>query len=89
MDDSTVKWSQERIDHIVTTLRPFLAESGYDPDKDCFFIPASRYADNSRFLKVLDDLPIPPRDPNGPLRVPVLHKEKDPEIGVFIHGKVE
>lgn len=106
MDESTVKWSKERYDHIVTALRPFLAASGYDPDKDCFFIPVSGilgdnidrvvdksvcswYTDDRHFLQVLDDLPVPPRDPNGPLRVPVLDKEKDPEIGVFIHGKVE
>jgi len=41
MDEPTVKWSKERYDHIVTALRPFLAASGYDPDKDCFFIPVS------------------------------------------------
>lgn len=41
MDEPSVKWSQERFTDIVTALRPFLASSGYDPDKDCVFLPAS------------------------------------------------
>jgi peptide chain release factor subunit 3 len=41
MDEPTVKWSKERFTEIVNALRPFLASSGYDPDKDCTFIPVS------------------------------------------------
>jgi peptide chain release factor subunit 3 len=39
-------------------------------------------------LQVLDDLPLPPRDPNGPLRVPVLDKMTEKGAPV-IFGKVE
>jgi len=35
----------------------------------------------------LDDLPVEKRDPNGPLRIPVLDKMK--EGGVIAHGKIE
>ena len=41
MDEPTVKWQKERYTDIVNALKPFLAQSGYDPENDCFFIPVS------------------------------------------------
>ncbi len=41
MDEPTVKWSKDRYTEIVKNLKPFLAQSGYDPDKDCTFLPVS------------------------------------------------
>ena len=38
-------------------------------------------------MEILDDLPLPPRDENGSLRVPVLDKMQD--RGVVVFGKVE
>jgi peptide chain release factor subunit 3 len=38
-------------------------------------------------LELLDNLELPPRDENGPLRIPVLDKMRD--RGVVIFGKVE
>jgi len=38
-------------------------------------------------MEILDDLPIPKRDPNGPLRLPIMDKYK--ESGFFVFGKVE
>ena len=38
-------------------------------------------------MEILDGLPIEKRDPNGPLRMPVLDKVK--EQGVVAHGKIE
>jgi len=38
-------------------------------------------------LEILDDLEVPPRKPDGPLRIPVLDKMKD--RGTVIFGKVE
>jgi peptide chain release factor subunit 3 len=38
-------------------------------------------------LDLLDDLEVPPRDPTGPLRIPVLDKMRD--RGVVIFGKIE
>lgn len=104
MDEPTVRWQKERYDEIVTSLKPFLAASGYDPDKDCTFIPVSGlcgdnidkvvdptvcnwYTEKRHLLQVLDQLPVPPRDANGPLRVPVLDKMQD--RGAVIFGKVE
>jgi peptide chain release factor subunit 3 len=38
-------------------------------------------------MQILDDLPMEKRDPNGPLRMPVLEKVK--EQGIVAHGKIE
>jgi len=38
-------------------------------------------------MEVLDDLPIPKRDPNSALRLPIMDKYK--ESGFFVFGKVE
>jgi peptide chain release factor subunit 3 len=38
-------------------------------------------------LDILDNLELPPRDPNGPIRIPILDKMKD--RGVVVFGKVE
>lgn len=81
MDEASVKWSKERYDEIITTLRPFLASCGYDPDKDCVFVPVSglngeniknqmntnvcNWYKGPALLDILDDLEVPPRDPNG------------------------
>jgi peptide chain release factor subunit 3 len=45
------------------------------------------YQDGRYLMQVLDDLPIPPRDEKGPLRVPVLDTMQD--RGAVIFGKVE
>jgi peptide chain release factor subunit 3 len=103
MDEASVKWSKDRYNEIVSGLRPFLAESGYDPDKDCVFLPLSglngenistplkptvcNWYTGPTLLQVLDDLELPPRDANGPLRIPILDKMRD--RGVVIFGKVE
>lgn len=39
MDDVTVKWSQERYDHCVKKLSPFLKSCGYRVKKDVVFMP--------------------------------------------------
>lgn len=41
MDEASVKWNKDRYNEIVTALKPFLALSGYDPEKDCTFLPVS------------------------------------------------
>jgi len=41
MDEPSVKWQKERYNEIVTALKPFLATCGYDPEKDCSYIPVS------------------------------------------------
>jgi len=104
MDEPSVKWSKDRYNDICNSLKPFLQQSGYDPEKDCTFIPVSGlcgdnihksldkgvcnwYTDGRNLLEVLDDLPVPPRDEKGALRVPILDKMLD--RGVIAFGKVE
>jgi peptide chain release factor subunit 3 len=41
MDEPSVKWSKDRYNEIVTALKPFFASCGYDPEKDCSYIPIS------------------------------------------------
>ncbi len=41
MDEPSVRWSKERYDEILSNLKPFLKQSGYDPDNDCIFLPIS------------------------------------------------
>ncbi len=47
MDKVSVKWSMDRYNYICDKLKPFLQQSGYDPEKDCTFIPISGiFSDN-------------------------------------------
>ena len=41
MDEPTVRWQKERYNQIITDLKPFLAQSGYDPELDCIYVPIS------------------------------------------------
>ena len=103
MDESTVKWSQDRYEEIRTQLSPFIRECGYDLEKDITWVPVSGLnGDNLKeslaknvcnwykgptLLDMIDDLGLPDRDPNGPIRIPVLDKMRD--RGVVMFGKVE
>lgn len=103
MDESSVKWSKDRYNEIITSLKPFIQMSGYDPEKDCIFVPISGLnGDNMKepvskavcnwyqgptYLEIIDNLELPPRDHEGPLRIPVLDKMRD--RGVVMFGKVE
>ena len=104
MDDSTVRWSKDRYNEIIKGLTPFLALSGYDPVKDCIFVPISGltgdnvnrpleklmcswYQDGRSFMQILDELPVPPRNECGHLRIPILDKMQD--RGAIVFGKIE
>jgi peptide chain release factor subunit 3 len=103
MDEPSVKWSKDRYTEIIASLKPFILSCGYDPEKDCTFVPISGLnGDNLKdpvsktvcgwytgptLLEILDDLELPPRNPDGPLRVPILDKMRD--RGTVIFGKVE
>lgn len=41
MDDPSVKWSQDRYKEIKDRLFPFLAECGYDIERDVVLVPIS------------------------------------------------
>jgi peptide chain release factor subunit 3 len=103
MDEASVKWSKERYTEILNGLRPFISSCGYDPERDCIFVPISGLSgDNIKepvskavcnwytgptMLDIIDNLELPKRDPDGPLRIPVLDKMRD--RGVVMFGKVE
>jgi peptide chain release factor subunit 3 len=42
--------------------------------------------DGPTFMEIIDNLPVEKRDAEGPLRIPILDKQKD--RGIVIHGKV-
>jgi peptide chain release factor subunit 3 len=103
MDEPSVKWSKERFNEIQSNLTPFISGCGYDPEKDVIYVPISGLTgDNIKepapktvcnwysgptLLEILDSLETPPRDPEGPLRIPVLDKMKD--RGTVMFGKIE
>ncbi|MQL88551.1 hypothetical protein Taro_021114 [Colocasia esculenta] len=102
MDEQTVKWSKERYDEIESKMVPFLRSSGYNK-KDVQFLPISGllgYNIKTRMdpkvcgwwngpclFEVLDAAEVPPRDPKGPLRMPIIDKFKD--MGTMVMGKIE
>jgi len=104
MDDPTVEWSKERYDEIVGKLSPFLKAVGYNPGKQLSFIPVSGYTganlmervkptvcpwyDSKSFIETMDELKPLNRNPEGPLRVPIIDKYKERGTTVIM-GKVE
>ena len=103
MDEKSVMWRKDRYDHIVENLKPFVLSVGYKED-DLFWVPISGltgenittpleknvcdWYDGPPLVEILDNLPVEYRDPNGPLRIPVLDKMKE-ATRMIIHGKVE
>ncbi|PKA49968.1 Elongation factor 1-alpha C [Apostasia shenzhenica] len=103
MDDHTVNWSKERYDEIESKMIPFLKSSGYNTKKDVHFLPISglvgfnlakridkkvcNWWDGPCLFEVLDAIEIPPRDPKGPVRMPIIDKYKD--MGTVLMGKIE
>ncbi|KAL5704222.1 hypothetical protein ACHQM5_022678 [Ranunculus cassubicifolius] len=103
MDDPTVKWSKERYDEIESKMVPFLKTSGYNLKKDVQFLPISGlmginmqtrvdksvcpWWTGSSLFEALDLIEIPPRDPNGPVRMPIIDRFKD--MGTVVMGKIE
>ncbi|XP_008784278.2 eukaryotic peptide chain release factor GTP-binding subunit ERF3A-like [Phoenix dactylifera] len=102
MDDPTVKWSKERFDEIESKMVPFLKSSGY-LRKDVQFLPISGLVGTNMktrveksicdwwngpcLFEVLDSIAVPPRDPKGPLRMPIIDKYR--EMGTVVMGKIE
>lgn len=96
----TNDWSEARYNHIKSQVTPFLENSCGFSGVD--FIPIdslnnqnihTRHPNISWYsgpclTEVLDRIKIPVRDPDGPLRIPVIDKFKD--IGQFyLYGKIE
>ena len=103
MDESTVMWSKERYDEIVGKVTPFLKSSGYNTAKHVHFLPVAALTGANikervgtekcpwfagpSLLELLDGISIGGRDPEGPLRLPVLDKYID--RGIVAMAKVE
>uniref|UniRef100_A0A1D1XV26 Eukaryotic peptide chain release factor GTP-binding subunit ERF3A n=1 Tax=Anthurium amnicola TaxID=1678845 RepID=A0A1D1XV26_9ARAE len=103
MDEPTVRWSKERYDEIESKMTPFLKSSGYNIRKDVQFLPISGllgYNIKARMdpnvcgwwngpclFEVVDAVEVPPRDPKGPVRMPIIDKFKD--MGTMVMGKIE
>ncbi|XP_074280169.1 uncharacterized protein LOC141605347 [Silene latifolia] len=103
MDEPTVKWSKERYDEIESKMTPFLKGSNYNVKKDVKFLPISGllgtnikvrvdksvcpWWNGESLFEAMDGIEGPPRDPEGPLRIPIIDKFKD--MGTVIMGKIE
>jgi len=103
MDEESVKWSEERYMEIKTKLTPFLKSCGYDIDNYVHWIPLSglngdnlvKPIDSHKcswykgpyFTELLDQIEVPNRDDNGPVRLPILDRYK--ENALYIMGKLE
>lgn len=103
MDEPSVKWEKSRYDEIRAGLMPFLIATGYT-ENDVTFVPISGLAgdniltrvtketcswyDGPTLMEILDKLPVEKRDPNGPLRIPIIDKMKDANQ-IIAHGKIE
>ena len=102
-DEETVQWSEARYNDIVTRLSPYLKTVGYNIQRDVTFLPVSGlrgfnlkdgipdglcpWYKGPTLFEILDHMEIGGRDPNAPLRLPVLDKFND--RGCIITGKVE
>ncbi len=103
MDEDSVKWSKERYDSIVKTLKPFLHSCGFDTEKNVKWIPISGltgenlckeldkhkcdWYDGPDLIELMDSIELPKRDEKGPVRVSVLDRYK--ENSVYLMGKLE
>lgn len=99
MDDC--KWSEKRYNEIKKGVSPFLKSCGYNLERDIHFLPVSgltgdNFIEPSKhfnwykgpsFVQILNDLKIPKRKADDPLRVPILDKMQDQ--GTILFGKVE
>ena len=103
MDEESVKWSKERYDNIVKTLKPFIHSCGFDVEKNVKWIPISGltgenlcvpldkhkcdWYDGPDLIEIMDTIEIPKRDENGPVRVSILDRYKENQV--YIMGKIE
>lgn len=104
MDHDTVKWSKARFDEIKYKLGAFLGMAcKYSPD-NIHWIPVSGllgtnikekvdksicdWYQGESLLTLLDILPVPGRDHNGPLRIPIFEKVREQE-DCLVLGKIE
>jgi len=102
MDEESVRWNKDRFDSIKSQLTPVLNHYGFKIEKDVSWIPLSgltganiakplepktcSWYEGPTFMELLEKVELPPRELEGPIRIPVLDKLKDRGTDVF--GKV-
>ena len=103
MDEDSVKWSKERYDNIVKTLKPFIHSCGFDVEKNVKWIPISGLTGENLcipldkhkcdwyhgpdLIEIMDTIELPKREENGPVRVSILDRYKENQV--YIMGKIE
>jgi len=103
MDEDSVKWSKERYDNIVKTLKPFIHSCGFDVEKNVKWVPISGltgenlcipldkhkcdWYDGPDLIEIMDTIELPKRDENGPVRMSILDRYKENQV--YIMGKIE
>ena len=103
MDEDSVKWSKERYDNIVKTLKPFIHSCGFDVEKNVKWIPISGLTGENLcipldkhkcdwyhgpdLIEIMDTIELPKREENGPVRVSILDRYKENQV--YIMGKLE
>lgn len=101
MDEASVKWSKKRYDDIRDNLLPFIKSTGFR-EEDLAWIPISGingdniteksgacdWYNGPPLMQIFDELPVENRNPDAPLRFPVLDKDRDANKN-FVLGKVE
>lgn len=103
MDDSTVNWSKERYDEIVSKISPFLKSVGFNLKSEVEFIPISGFSaqnllepvpktvcswyEGPSLLEYLDHMPGIERKIDAPFIIPIANKFRD--LGTMITGKLE
>jgi elongation factor 1-alpha len=102
MDDITVEWNQERYDEIKNEVTRMLRMVGFKTDK-VYFVPTSGWTGDNlvkksdkmswysgpTMIEALDQLEIPPKPTNKPLRIPVQDIYSITGIGTVPVGRVE
>ena len=102
MDATEPPYSQERYKQIVDVLSKFLKGLGYDPSKIPFIPISAWYGDNlierspkmpwytgKTVVEAFDDLQVPPKPVDKPLRIPVQAVYSISGVGTVPVGRVE
>jgi len=102
MDDASVDWKQERYDEIKNEISRMLKMSGFNPEK-IRFVPTSGWTGDNLAKKsekmpwykgptlfaALDEMTVPPKPINKPLRLPIQDIYTITGIGSVPVGRVE
>jgi len=102
MDDPSVDWKQERYDEIKNEITRILKMSGFNPEK-IHFVPTSGWTGDNlakrsenmpwykgkTLFEALDEMEVPEKPVNKPLRIPVQDVYTITGIGSVPVGRVE